>query len=224
MKRIGLLCLALVLALGTLGIGYAMWFDTVTIEGTAETASLDLSFDWAEPPIASEFYWEDGRLVLGEYLGKEVASTEAWYSDEETNIVTDKKGHETLNILVDNAYPGYIARVTFLLHNIGSVPLDVVRYEMSGEKRENDGTFICHLLWGPVGLGHWQSVYEDLNGNGIIDDDPEVILFRITDSLPVQVDPCFTEKREIDLEFLQPLQQNKTYVFTVDVVAEQWAE
>ena len=198
MKKIGLLCLALVLALGTLGVGYAMWFDTVTIEGTVDTGSLDLSFDWQEPPSASEYYWgEGGQLVSGEYLGKEVATTVAWYSDEETDIVTAKKGYETLNILVDNAYPGYIARVTFLLHNIGSVPLDVVRYEISGEKREEDGTTkICDLLWGPVGSGYWQSIYEDLNGNGEIDaSDPEVLLFRITDSLPVQVDPCFSEKR-----------------------------
>ncbi|MCD6391565.1 MAG: hypothetical protein J7L92_06220, partial [Dehalococcoidia bacterium] len=45
MKKIGLLSLALVLALGTLGVGFAMWQDTVTIEGTVNTGSVDLDIE-----------------------------------------------------------------------------------------------------------------------------------------------------------------------------------
>lgn len=43
MKKIGLICLTLVLALGALGIGYATWSDTVLISGTVQTGSLDLT-------------------------------------------------------------------------------------------------------------------------------------------------------------------------------------
>lgn len=42
MKKIGLICLALVLTLGTLGAAYAAWIDTVVISGTVQTGSLDL--------------------------------------------------------------------------------------------------------------------------------------------------------------------------------------
>lgn len=42
MKRIGLICLALVLALGTLGATFGAWIDTVYIAGTVQTGSLDL--------------------------------------------------------------------------------------------------------------------------------------------------------------------------------------
>ena len=42
MKKISLICLALVLALGSLGVGYAMWSDTVTISGTVNTGSVDI--------------------------------------------------------------------------------------------------------------------------------------------------------------------------------------
>ncbi|MBA7659393.1 hypothetical protein ES703_67371 [subsurface metagenome] len=42
MKRIGLLALALVLALGGLGIGYANWTDEVKIIGTVQTSEVDL--------------------------------------------------------------------------------------------------------------------------------------------------------------------------------------
>lgn len=40
MKKIGLLCMALVLALGMLGVGYAMWKDEITIEGTVNTGTV----------------------------------------------------------------------------------------------------------------------------------------------------------------------------------------
>jgi len=43
MKRIGLVTLAMVLALGSLGIAYAAWTDDITIEGTVNTGNLDLN-------------------------------------------------------------------------------------------------------------------------------------------------------------------------------------
>jgi len=42
MKKIGLLALALVLALGALGVGYAAWTDTITIKGTVNTGNVDI--------------------------------------------------------------------------------------------------------------------------------------------------------------------------------------
>jgi hypothetical protein len=42
MKKIGILCLALVLALGALGMGYAGWYDDVIIQSDVYTGSLDL--------------------------------------------------------------------------------------------------------------------------------------------------------------------------------------
>ena len=43
MKKIALISLALVLALGTLGLGYAHWADTIFITGTVQTGWLDLA-------------------------------------------------------------------------------------------------------------------------------------------------------------------------------------
>jgi predicted ribosomally synthesized peptide with SipW-like signal peptide len=42
MKKIGLLALALIMALGALGIGYAAWTDTINITGTVHTGSLNI--------------------------------------------------------------------------------------------------------------------------------------------------------------------------------------
>jgi len=41
-KKISILIIALVVALGSLGIGYAAWLDTITITGDVQTGSLDL--------------------------------------------------------------------------------------------------------------------------------------------------------------------------------------
>jgi predicted ribosomally synthesized peptide with SipW-like signal peptide len=232
MKKIILISLALVLAMGSLGVGYAMWSDTVTIGGPVQTGTLNLALELEPIPCKEQYWVDDGdgiiepnEWVAGEYDGKEVGSCSATLADPETDPVTDKSAHETLNIVVDNAYPGYAVFTTFLLHNIGTVPLDLILYSISGEKQELDGTKIYDLLWGPVGDYNWQPVYEDVDMSGsITPGDPEVINFRITNSLPAQIDPCHVDKREVDLHFKQPLQQEKKYVFTVVITAQQWAE
>ncbi len=43
MKKVGLILLALVLALGVLGVGYAMWSDTLLINGTVNTGTVDIN-------------------------------------------------------------------------------------------------------------------------------------------------------------------------------------
>jgi hypothetical protein len=71
MKKIGLLALALVLALGSLGIGFALWSETLYIEGTVNTGTLDAewSFDgYGDSEIAEKDYsymWYD---IDGNYL------------------------------------------------------------------------------------------------------------------------------------------------------------
>jgi hypothetical protein len=47
LKRIGVLALALVIALGALGVAYAAWTDSVYIQGTVNTGTLDIDIDGA---------------------------------------------------------------------------------------------------------------------------------------------------------------------------------
>ena len=159
-----------------------------------------------------------------EFEGKDVATPDAYYADLETDPRTGKDGWEKLVITIDDAYPFYIVHTTFVLHNIGTVPLDITSYIITGEKQELDGTWIYDLLWHDPD-GNWKgSLYEDVNDNGVVDigTDPEVILLEVKNTLPYQIDPCNDNKQEIDLEFLQPLQQEKKYVIDVVINAQQW--
>jgi predicted ribosomally synthesized peptide with SipW-like signal peptide len=67
MKKIGLISLALVIALGGLGIGYAKWSDTVTINGSVKTGSLDLVVE----RVDGDYVWkclDTGALVYDHWV------------------------------------------------------------------------------------------------------------------------------------------------------------
>ena len=97
MKKIGLLCLALVLALGTLGIGFAAWTDTVVINQTVETGSLSISLSKI---LCSE---------VAEFQGKDVGSIDCYLTGE-VKCQIDYAGvlrnaYEKAEVVMLNAYP-----------------------------------------------------------------------------------------------------------------------
>jgi len=204
--KFGSIFLALGIALSLTGAAFAHWSDTVQIEGTAEMGSLTLAFDFVEPPACDEYYLnpDTGALVEGEWLGKEVGDCDAWYEDLIDDVHSLKKGYKTLIIEVDNAYPQYIVHTTFKLHNIGTIPFDITEYIITGEKRDSTGAVIYNLLWHDPDGDYIGSLYEDVDGSGnVTGGDLEVINLEITNALPYQIDPCRTNKAEIDLDFKQ---------------------
>ena len=144
MKKFGLLCLAIVLALGTLGVGYAAWTDQIMINGTVGTGSVCLSFDSGAgevvctnpPPDAiddyPDFNWS-GWIPTASTLirscppgynfdsiycvDKDVASvTVVEVLDADDNIVE-------LLVTIHNAYPHFLGDVSFWICNCGTVPI-----------------------------------------------------------------------------------------------------
>ena len=140
MKKIGLLSLALVLALGTLGIGYAMWQDTVTIEGTVNTGSVDLDIEelsatWVYKVPGGEIVvnhayipgihaTNDPAPPVGGILVASATADIVSLTDYAANIVT---------MTFDNIFPTEVFIVAdVLLHYTGSIPVHVTLSETFG--------------------------------------------------------------------------------------------
>lgn len=102
MKKIGLICLALVLALGSMGVGYALWSDSLYLEGTIETGEVDTAI----VSVASD----DAGIDPG--YNKDVASTVVAIVDSKTATVT-----------ITDGYPSYSNYIHFSTDILGTVPV-----------------------------------------------------------------------------------------------------
>jgi predicted ribosomally synthesized peptide with SipW-like signal peptide len=129
MKKIGLLCLALVLALGALGVGYAAWTDQITINGTVNTGSLDINpvyfsgtevWKDVENSTAVNYFWvkdEAGALVWENMTQPTapdyflVASAGASYA-----------GDDTVTMTYTNLFPSTYLTADVIIHCDGTVP------------------------------------------------------------------------------------------------------
>jgi len=108
MKKIVIICLALVLAIGCMGVGYALWSDSLYLEGRIETGEVDVCL----VSIASD----DVGIDPG--YNKDVARTTVEIIDCYHARIT-----------VENAYPCYENYVHFTTLITGTVPvhLDAIR-------------------------------------------------------------------------------------------------
>ena len=102
MKKIGLISLALVLALGSLGVGFALWSDTLYLEGTIDTGEVEVCI----VSIASD----DTGLDPG--YDKDVAWVETAIIDCHTATIT-----------IHGAYPSYHTYVHFTSLVGGTIPV-----------------------------------------------------------------------------------------------------
>jgi predicted ribosomally synthesized peptide with SipW-like signal peptide len=147
MKKIGIICLALVVALGGLGIGYAAWTDSVTVTGTVNTGNVDIdvvdysgTYVWKTPGYDDED--SQGSTIY------DVTIESGWMSDigdpaailgvidafpNNGNGLTDPVACATavagaeneVVVTFDNLFPCINFSADFLLHYNGSVPVKV---------------------------------------------------------------------------------------------------
>ncbi len=139
MKKIVILALTLVLALGATGVGYALWSDTLYLEGTINTGEVDTCI----VSIASD------DIGIDPGYQKDVASTAVAIVDCKTATVT-----------VTNGYPSYENYVHFTTSILGTVPvileniivtnpnacIEVDAWDTIGEQR-HPGDFADNTLW-----------------------------------------------------------------------------
>lgn len=128
MKKIGFLALALVLALGALGVGYAMWSDTVLISGTVNTGNLilgvvDMGTDdpntgSGDPQCGDGYNTENKDVAYFESInGAPIPDCSGYYYD-----ITETFNH---------VYPWYGPSVTVYVANCGTVPLKILSMDVT---------------------------------------------------------------------------------------------
>ncbi len=215
MKRIGLLCLALVLALGALGVGYAMWSDTLQIEGEVNTGELSVIFDSQydndpsdnDPKEAGSWNlttleWEGARW------DKNVASTTSTFDDKSARIV------------VTLGYPCYWGSVLWDVHNVGTIPAKLHSITLTKLSKQLDEWPMNKAL--DIDTRYYVDV-EQLRVNKVLqaDDDFSFILsaFNCT-----QIDACQVGYLDVTVHVEQDAEQKKTYDFVIDYVFANWNE
>ena len=208
MKKIGLICLAFVLAMGGFGVSYALWSDTLYLDTTVETGTVE--WEYLRPPIAPG---EPPRppIVTQDDQGddppdfiKDVASTGWLYVDSDGDGDFD-----TLELTISNAYPGYTNHCAFWVHGKGSVPLHIERVYFI----VND--IVIETLTANGG------VLMDLGAGAIPGDDVYVYW---GDSFGTQLHACDYADMSFDITILQPAPQGATMTFQIEIEAVQYNE
>lgn len=93
--------LVLLIALASFGIAYGAWTDTLNINGTVGTGSLDIDFD----PAMAKVHTETDPLNVA------------------TCTVTATEDLATLTI--ENAYPGVTCKAELVIKNTGTIPVNI---------------------------------------------------------------------------------------------------
>jgi predicted ribosomally synthesized peptide with SipW-like signal peptide len=137
-KKIGLLVLVLVIALGSLGVAYARWSDTVTISGPVTTGKVEICIEYELildmfPPIDVNgdgiidymfppFDWTvpDGFAGPPTLLDKNVSWGESVVSpDGKLDTVT-----------LHNTYPCNFNNINFYVYNCGTIPVVIWKVQI----------------------------------------------------------------------------------------------
>ena len=121
MKKIGLLCLALVLALGALGVGFAHWADTITIDQTVETGSVKVGV-FGVTQYSENKDVLDLTLSHGAYkFSKEI--TDAQVPGAALFGPGVYAFYESASVNITNLYPSLWVLEDFVIGSVGTVPV-----------------------------------------------------------------------------------------------------
>jgi hypothetical protein len=244
MKKFGLLCLALVLALGAVGVGYAMWTDTIWIDGTVQTGSVSLGIEadsyaevnscpaseYAATPDRNWSGWvytigvegcpPNYRFATRPCTDKDVAWVTFTAMQADGTVILNPSAPgapviERLKVTIHNAYPHYLAWITFHIYNAGTIPLHIQPAVIDQDPflliQYNNGVFqlepgVPHEISMYVGVVQHQGYFADENDpSSYVVDDPAMPLLPMNAGRGEDGDPPALE-------------------FTITIEGVQWAE
>lgn len=211
-NKIAVIFVAAIFALTGLSAAYAAWTDTIYINGTLTTGTLEAEFGIMPPSIFDPFGpppiyptttpdWNcDPNLGFNSpghphVVDKNVGRGETYIVD-----------HDTLALNIYNAYPGYYNHLDFWVHCLGNIPL------------KTDHVVVRNAAGAVVATITDNTLYEfDISGDGIND-----MQIWWGDDFGVQLHYCEQTDISFGFCFLQPLPQSSTITIYIDLVCVQW--
>lgn len=235
MKKIGLICLAIVLALGGLGVGFALWSETLVIDATVEAGEVDVIFVSYDPGPPFEIATtNDPRDNDPAEFGRNPARRDKNVGDSSLGLRPDGSG---VILLIHNSYPSYYTTGWAPIKNIGTVPVKIQNFQMkikagsvSGWKYSDDGgttwTEVPPDTWEPFAACTTRLV--DLDKDG----DADYSVHIVNPAKGTQIDPDGVVWMDIDVHVEQGAEQGQgwiqqadySYVFYISMQAVQWNE
>jgi hypothetical protein len=210
MKKLGLLFLVLLLALGGTGAAFAHWSQTLTIDTTVETGTLicDATVTSNDPP---------GTLDPGSDPPKDTGTT----------TVTEVS-KELVEVLLTNAYPCYNPELTIEVANVGSIPFHIyvfLHFKADGKYAPvptwdtvpADADWIPMLACDAFRMVPSQWYQLDLDNDCDCD-----VAVHLIDLDCQQVEPGLSALGGLQMHVLQTADQDDVYKFNVELVQMQW--
>lgn len=238
MKKIAILTLAVVLMLASLGVGFAKWFDRIEINGTVNTATVDLVIE----DYTGTWVFKDMSVVRGP-LGPETAVVQGSVDVDGGAVLEDINGNMAYAPV--DAYPTgegvWLVAYSYALPGAEEDTVTVV-YENLFPTEDYDFYFVADVLLHYVGQIPAKIDFDDevlLTGFGDMDDwlidlmSYEMYYMGNTTPDPVGqlIDPCFQMHYcdYIDLDLLIQIPQDNDFMdldgsFSFVLTASQWNE
>jgi predicted ribosomally synthesized peptide with SipW-like signal peptide len=195
-KKLGFIALALVLALGVLGVGFALWSQQLTITGTVDTGTLLVGIrdnGTNDPPpdlVSGGVVYPQNSPVDGtidEGYDKNVGAIESIngtykFTKDQVDYYHDITYHIT------NAYPCYTGTGFFAVANGGTIPVKCKTITVTG----GDINEVTYMFSG------------------------------ITEGL--QIEPCTVVPGQVSFHVEQCAAEGANYVITIELDFWQWNE
>ncbi len=216
MKRTLLASIALLIVVSGTMLVYAMWLETLRINGYVSTGEIDVCYVdntvVQNDPYGINHYdynvnWTEIPDKVVFRTDKDVAYTNIslWDSDGDGDL-------DTMNITIVNAYPWYFNHIAFELLNCGTIPFKIWRVVIW------NGTtnFIFYEIQEQILK---RGTMFDLDGDGKAD-----VLIWWGDNFGKQVHPGYYADISFDITVLQNATENSVLSFSISLDVVQWNE
>ena len=150
-KKIGIVVMSLVLCLALVGVGYAKWSDTVDINGTVNTGTVEVGIlnvetndpgthgipgdpdSWFAGSLDPKFDPKATGCPCTVPVDKNVASVDSYNVDAKC-LHDGTQYFQRVEFVVDNAYPFYCPCGEIHIANCGTIPVkvDTISYTTGG--------------------------------------------------------------------------------------------